>query len=323
MESRRRSGVYCILVIARMLKSMSGWNQPRAVLNAALVAGVACVATALLYVDPALWYASSAETEVDYSGYEERGDALLFEQPLRIDAAMTEIVPPETDAPAAFFLGFAGFGEERVFAEEIRYAAKVMAERFGTADRSLLLLNDRRDLDSEPLATVASLRYALEAMATKMDLDEDVLFLSLSSHGSEDSLVVSHGPLVLDDLTDEALADALESAGIKWRVIVISACYSGSFIDALRNPETVLITAAAPDRTSFGCNDERALTYFGEAFYRDALPEADSLRDAFEMTVEAIAERERLEDIEPSHPQAHFGAVVEERLGLLQGDASP
>lgn len=292
----------------------------------ALVSAVACMAAAvLIHLHSRPGYAAEAEVgaDRDYAAYPDRAGSLLIDQPLRINAAMAEVEPSRGDAPVAFFMGFAGFGEERVFTEEIRFAASVIAERYGTGDRSLLLLNDRRDLESEPIATVTSLRQALEAMAMKMDLDEDVLFLSLSSHGSEDYLAVSHGPLMLDDLTDEALAEALDDAGIKWRVIVISACYSGSFIDELRNPNTIVITAAAADRTSFGCSDERALTYFGEAFYRDALPEADSLRDAFETTVEVIAERERREDIEPSHPQAHFGKAIEGRLGLLEMHAAP
>ena len=46
----------------------------------------------------------------------------------------------------------------------------------------------------------------------------------------------------------------------------------------------MLITAAAADKTSFGCSDDRDLTYFGEAFYRDALPKAKNLQEAFALT---------------------------------------
>ena len=311
------AGLYSIAFAARMLQSVSGRGQVRAVLSAGLVSLVAWLATTGLYVEPALWYAPDNEVDPDYSVYWEEGESLIFEQPARIEAAVADVVPPEDGAPAVFFLGFAGFGEQRVFAEEIKFASQVLAERYGTAERSVLLLNDRRDLDSEPLATVSSLRYALRALARKMDLDEDILFLALSSHGSEDHLAISHGPLMLDDLTDTVLADALDDAGIKWRVILISACHSGSFIDALRNPNTIVITAAAADRTSFGCSDDRDLTYFGEAFYRDALPGAASLREAFETAVREIVERERREDVEPSHPQAYFGNAIERRLELL------
>lgn len=301
---------------------MTGRSQPRAAARAVLVFVVAVVAAASLRAASLACSGPEGAAPAADVAHDERIESMLIEQPLRISAALQDVVPSDGNAPAAFFIGFAGFGEERVFAEEIRFAAGVIAERYGTADRSLLLLNDRRDIESQPIATVSSLRYALHAMAARMDLERDVLFLSLSSHGSEDFLVVSHEPLMLENLTDEALADALEDAGIKWRVIVISACHSGSFIDELRNPDTIVITAAAADRTSFGCTDDRALTYFGEAFYRDALPGADSLRAAFKKTTEAITRRERREDIEPSHPQAYFGKAIEARLGQLEGGAA-
>ena len=75
-----------------------------------------------------------------------------------------------------------------------------------------------------------------------------------------------------------------------------------------------MITAAAPDRTSFGCSDERDLTYFGEALFRDALPKAASLRDAFDIATKLVTEREAKEGYEASNPQAHFGDQIEPKL---------
>ena len=95
---------------------------------------------------------------------------------------------------------------------------------------------------------------------------------------------------------------------------MISACYAGGFIDALRDPKTIIITAAAKDRTSFGCSNDSDLTYFGEAFYRDALPGAKSLREAFEAAKKAIAAREQSEHETASNPQAYFGAEIEAKL---------
>ena len=162
---------------------------------------------------------------------------------------------------------------QRVFAEEIKLAARVIDERFASADRNLLLINDRRDLETYPIATVSGLSYALNAVAQKMDPERDILFLALSSHGSADpALAVSNGSLRLEQLTADDLSTALSESGIKRRIIVISACYSGAFIESLQDPNTIVITAAAADKTSFGCSDDRDLTYFGEAFYRDALP---------------------------------------------------
>ena len=144
-----------------------------------------------------------------------------------------------------------------------------------------------------------------------MDRDEDVLFLMLTSHGSDaPALSVSNGSWPLEDLDGKALRAALDESGIRWRVIVISACHSAAFIEPLADDFTIVLTSAAEDRTSFGCDDERDLTYFGTAFIRDALPTAESLASAFDRAKQAIAEQEAREKIGASLPQAHFGAAI-------------
>ena len=57
----------------------------------------------------------------------------------------------------------------------------------------------------------------------------------LTSHGSEDhEFYINQPPLPLDPLTPQRLRVALDASGIRWRVIVVSACYSGGYIEALR-----------------------------------------------------------------------------------------
>jgi hypothetical protein len=198
----------------------------------------------------------------------------------------------------------------------------VLSERYGMEGRNLSLINDERDLESAPLASAAALKYSLRGLAGRMNLDRDVLFLAISSHGAPDpAIAVSNSDLPFNDLSDEDLAAALGEAGIKWRVIIISACYAGGFIESLKDPRTIVITAAAADRTSFGCSNDSDLTYFGEAFYRDALPEARSLRDAFDKAKSAIAARERREHADPSKPQAFFGAELEAKLAAMKDHA--
>ena len=242
-------------------------------------------------------------------------EAALFEQADRIDAALEPVHRDGTAAPQAFFMGFAGVGDQKVFAQEIGLASRVLGERFNMGDRHLSLINDQRDLGRAPLASVTALNYALQGMAERMDTGKDVLFLSISSHGSQEpSIAVSNSGFPLTSLTAEDLEEALRESGIQWRVILISACYAGGFIDALRDPKTIVITAAAKDRTSFGCSNDSDLTYFGEAFYQDALPGAKSLRDAFEAAKKAIAAREHREHETPSNPQAYFGPEMEAKL---------
>jgi len=74
--------------------------------------------------------------------------------------------------------------------------------------------------------------------------------------------------------------------------VVVSACFSGGFIPPLRDPGTLVITAARHDRRSFGCSDENDFTYFGRAFFKDALPASHSFQEAFEKAERLIRQRE-------------------------------
>jgi hypothetical protein len=309
--------VYTLLYFARGLHAMTGYTQ-----RAAAGAGLAFVlvfiwVTDSLDVIPDVWTPLEAQVAEPGDALAD-AEAILFGQPGRIDEALSAVARDKSPTSKAYFLGFAGVGDEKVFAQEIGLASRVLGERYDMAARTLALINDQRDLERAPLATVSGLKYALRGLASRMNLDQDVLFLSISSHGAKDpAIIVSNSELPLQDLTDDDLADALSESGIKWRVIIISACYAGAFIESLRDPHTIVITASAADRTSFGCSNDRDLTYFGEAFYRDALPGARSLRDAFDTAKAAIAARESREHVDASNPQAYFGKAMEEKLASM------
>ena len=283
------------------------------------IAGVVLVAQ-LTPAHPSPWTIRQSPDQIaDYQESKQRTEALLYAQSDRIDTALSTL-QPRTTGPNAYFLGFAGYGGQQVFAREIALAAQRVNDRFGSDGHSVLLVNDRQDFDRHPLASRSALARALRGIAAHMDKENDVLFLALSSHGKKDAyLVVDNGALPLDKLTPSALADMLRESGIRWKVLVISACYAGTFIEPLRDDYTVVIAASAPHRASFGCNDRRELTYFGEAFYRDAMPEAPDLRAAFDAAAADIAARERKEGLLPSMPQAHFGVRIEQKLAELMG----
>jgi hypothetical protein len=316
--------LYATFYAHAALRSLTKRAQPRALFAGLLLLSLAAWFAQSQFLSPQFWYADDTQAEGEsedtenYVRQRAQIESVMYEQADLIDEAADALDRPADLPAAAFFIGFAGMGEQRVFAGEIDLAQEVIARKYGTQSRSLLLINDRRDLEAHPLASSTALRRALAGVAEKMDLENDVLFLSLSSHGSSDGeLSVSNFGMPLNDLSADDLADALEGSGILWRVVIVSACYSGTFIEPLRNDHTIVITASAADRTSFGCSDDRDLTYFGEAFYRDALPDAADLRSAFLRMKTLIAQREKQEDIEPSKPQAYFGSAIERHLKRL------
>jgi hypothetical protein len=222
-----------------------------------------------------------------------------------------------------YFVGFAGFGEQKVFRKEAELAQRVFAARFATANRSLLLVNDIHDRRTYPLATFENLHVAVNAIGRRMHPDRDTLVLMLTSHGNDqDGIAITNGKMPEDVLSPEDLAKILNESHIRWRVIVVSACYSGIFIPVLRNDSTLIMTAADSRHSSFGCDDTRDLTYFGEALLRDALPHACSLNQAYNDTARIIRQREADEGEIHSNPRLFVGPRMQARLSQLDAAAA-
>ena len=242
-------------------------------------------------------------------------EGTYYAQSALLDAALDALGTGRDGEPDFWFLGFGAYAGEAVFLREVTQVRDIVASRFDTTSRSLMLVNSRRTLASMPLANRSNLDYVLRRLGQRMERDEDILFLFLTSHGREDgNLVVDFGELGLNDLPPAELRRMLEESGIRYRVLVISACYSGAFVADLAGPDTLVITAAARDRSSFGCAHENAWTYFGEAFFRDALPRSAGLEAAFETAREAIVAREQREGKTPSRPQIAMGEGIARQL---------
>ena len=122
----------------------------------------------------------------------------------------------------------------------------------------------------------------------------------------------------MEDLDAAWLREALDASGIRWRVIIVSACYSGSFIDDLASPTTVIITASAADKMSFGCTNNAEMTYFGQAFFAESVRSNTSFAAAFKEARLRVQERERIMGFEPSEPQMAIGSLMETALPAFE-----
>jgi hypothetical protein len=308
--------VYLVFLTLRVLGAAFGPVRVRPALLAVAFVLASPWVLAVLSLDTRLWVAEEPahEEETDDA---DQAEALFYDQPSRIAAAVSRVRPTQAGKPGVFFVGFAGDGDQAIFRREAQFASDAFGARFGSLDRSVLLVNDVDDRDSFPLASVSGLQQTLKVLASRMNPDEDVLVLFLSSHGSEDGLEVENGSLPLSQLSPDDLRAALDDSGIRWRVVVVSACYAGVFIDALKSETTAVITAADASHSSFGCEDDRELTWFGEAFLKDALPGSASLQQAFEKAAGLIAQREDQEHQAHSHPQLYVGSLMQRKLAEL------
>jgi len=152
-----------------------------------------------------------------------------------------------------------------------------------------------------------------------MNREEDLLFLFLTSHGSKDhQFSLDLWPIKFHELDPPKLRALLDESGIKNRVVVVSACYSGGFVESLKSEDTLVITASAADKNSFGCSDDADWTYFGRAYFDEALRTTYSFVEAFELANPVIAAREVKEDFTPSDPRLALGAAIKPKLAQLE-----
>jgi Peptidase C13 family len=204
-------------------------------------------------------------------------------------------------------VSFGLFGDQGVFRREATGAAQIIENRFGHG--SVVV---RFNTKTGGGATIKSLAATLQAEAKKMDRDSDILILFLTSHGSPDGLAITAGRRA-ETLAPSALAEMLDQTGVRHKVVIISACYSGVFI-RLANPDTLVITAADADHSSFGCEDKAQWTYFGDAFFNIALRQSKTLKDAFLLARTLVSKREKRGGFDPSYPQMAGGENVEPLL---------
>ena len=300
------------LATLRAVVVCCGWEKPR-VYRALAAATVMTIAAFYLIPRTDVWLPPEDEED---GGVAALSDERLFHlQGRLIERDLAAIERGRPGVRELYFVGFAPDGSQQVFLKEIRFVKALFDERMGTTGRSIALASSEGALDQLPIASTTNLARALKAVGRAMNPDEDVLFLYITAHGDRDQrLSASQPPLELASLTPTALSRMLQESGIKWRVIVVSACYAGGYIEPLRDDNTVVIAAAAPDRTSFGCEADRNFTYFGEAYFRDALARTRSFTEAFELARKLISQRERAEHLEPSLPQMWAGPGIAARL---------
>ena len=225
----------------------------------------------------------------------------LLQQGKLLDQALAA-VPKSTSAVELYSLTLAGDGGQSVFMREGDYVSNLLKERFG-AFGQITLTNHRDHMLDRPLATRENLRRAVQTLAERSG-PEDLVFIYLTSHGSRDhQLSLVQPGLQLSSMPASEFSELLKPLKSHYKVVVVSACFSGGFIPELKDDKTLVMTAARSDRTSFGCSDEADFTYFGRALFAEALSTTDDLERAFELAKVAVAKREKEDDYEPSEPQ--------------------
>jgi hypothetical protein len=210
------------------------------------------------------------------------------------ERALESLAPQRPGVTDVYGLVFAPYAAEDVFLNESTLVADVLAQRFDARGRVLQLVNHVDTVGSLPWATPINLKRAIDAIARRMDREHDLLVVYLTSHAARDfQLAAAHPPLSVDAISPGELRVALDEAGIRNRVIAVSACYSGGWLGPLASNTTLVMTAADADHTSYGCGRLSELTFFGRALFDEQLRRTHSFEQAFAAAVPVIRQREQ------------------------------
>lgn len=254
-----------------------------------------------LYVFPdAAW--NEAYTPVDVEALYATQERLMGEQ-------VAGLAPQTPGVTEVFALALGGTADQSVFLTEVESVAGILDAHYGSGPRTLRLANSHDHPMRYPMANRSNLARALAEIGKRQG-PEDLAFLFLTSHGKEDLFSLDFPEAGTNDLTATDFRRMLEDSGIGPAVIVVSACYSGSFLDDISAPDRLVITAAREDRTSFGCRDRAEWTEFGESFFNRALRADPDPRKAFPLAAEDVARKELADELTPSLPQMSEGAEI-------------
>jgi hypothetical protein len=243
--------------------------------------------------DSGVWNFGTLEGQREVELGSKNVETALYNQRRLLDEAINSLKPGDPETIDMYMLAVGGDGSQEVFRREVEFVSDQFSQRFGTNGRTVTLVNSRTTVDTLPMATLTSIEESLQAISQKMNRDQDILFLYLTSHGSKDhQFALGQESMSLRGLQASRLGEMLRESNIRWKVVVVSACYGGGFIEPVKGARTLVITAARHDRRSFGCADENDFTYFGRAFFKDALPDSDSFQEAFAKAEKLVRERE-------------------------------
>lgn len=285
------------------------------VIHAIGTGGYALLTVAPLYFVPYQSFWRPVYDEERVPAPQVNAEQVFYAQHDLVARAEHRLRPQRPGVTDIYFVGFGAYADEDVFKKEVHVIRELFDTRFDTAGRSTVLINNPGTAPDTPIASVSNLAHVLKRIGRVMDRDRDVLVLYITSHGSPaHRLAVDFWPLALNDLDPEGLRRMLDESGIRWRVVVISACYSGGFIDRLRDAHTVVMTSADAKHQSFGCGATSDFTYFGQALFDVELRKTHSFLQAFRDAEQRIAERERNERREPSHPQLASSPEMDAKL---------
>jgi len=176
------------------------------------------------------------------------------------------------------------------------------------------------DLTLNPASPrTSSAAEVLRAVADLTGRAQRGCLLYFTSHGSPEGMVFGEDGTV----TPASMAQMVRQwCGTRPTVVIVSACFSGIFVNALEAPNRMILTAASRERTSFGCGAGETYPWF-DGCVIESLPQATDFLSLAAGARACVARREQEAGIAlPSEPQLFVGAEMQLRLPTLRFERS-
>ncbi|KRD27402.1 peptidase C13 [Acidovorax sp. Root267] len=171
----------------------------------------------------------------------------------------------------------------------------------------LKLANPARDQPTDwPQATPENFSLVMSKMA-EVARPQDRVLLLISTHSNPGLLNISVGGKHVPPITTKALSDALAPLNKVPTLVVLSACYSGAFVEPLKAPNRVVLAATDVGRTTFNCQYNGNNTPFAEALFSQSGAENRSMADWMGEAQKAIAAQEKRRKVSASQPRIFVG----------------
>ncbi len=243
-----------------------------------------------------------------------KSDLLLKQQ---LDSA--DVKRASKPSGRIIFAGFAMHSQSKAFRNDILLAENSIL----SIDPNAIIFklnNPAFGQDADwPYATTQNIEQILRKLSA-MARDEDKVVILMSTHGYTEKLAINFSSQNYPYVTPRLLNEWMSGLHGKATLLLLSACYSGSFLPAVSGPSRIVLTAAAKDRSSFGCQFYSSNTYFIDALFNQGVRNA-SIEQLMEQAKGIIDKKEKAQKLSPpSLPQISVGEAARVWAGQAMTD---